>query len=224
MDTEAAKSGKQYRLGVGIAGWRDGTRRGCRRHSGLGPFSFERRLRLGAFRNCARASRMKSASRGRMQRARNRAGNGLQAMVPSAVEAGNRFEQPVRVRIQRISKQLGGRRLLHHPSRVQNRHIVGILATMPRSCVTRITARPSRTCNSRMRSRICAWIVTFSAVVGSSAISSAGHTTAPSRSSPADACRPRADADSRRSDARDRQSRPCAAPRSCDRGSRREVR
>ena len=43
-------------------------------------------------------------------------------------------------------------------------------ATTPRSWVTRITAAPVSSRSSRMRSRIWAWIVTSSAVVGSSAI------------------------------------------------------
>ncbi len=43
-------------------------------------------------------------------------------------------------------------------------------ATTPRSWVTRITAAPVSSRSSRMRWRICAWIVTSSAVVGSSAI------------------------------------------------------
>ena len=42
-----------------------------------------------------------------------------------------------------------------------------------------------------MRSRICAWIVTSSAVVGSSAISTLGSQESARRSSPAGACRPR---------------------------------
>ena len=47
-------------------------------------------------------------------------------------------------------------------------------AMTPRSCVTRITDMPSRCRRSSMSSRICFWIVTSSAVVGSSAISSLG--------------------------------------------------
>jgi len=62
-----------------------------------------------------------------MQRARNRAGNRLQTAMPAAVDAGNRFEQSARVRVERISKQLGGRRLFHHPRRVKNRDVVSIL-------------------------------------------------------------------------------------------------
>ncbi len=47
-------------------------------------------------------------------------------------------------------------------------------AMTPRSWVTRITAMPSRLRRSSISSRICFWIVTSSAVVGSSAISSRG--------------------------------------------------
>src|ERR1700735_67070 len=97
----------------------------------IGSLVFERWIDLGAFLNCARASRMKSASGRWIQRARNRAGNRLQAMVPGAVDAGNRFEQAARVRIERISKQLRTRRLLHHARRVENRHVVGVLGDDP---------------------------------------------------------------------------------------------
>ena len=47
-------------------------------------------------------------------------------------------------------------------------------ATTPMSCVMNMTAMCISSCNCRMSSRICAWIVTSSAVVGSSAISSRG--------------------------------------------------
>ena len=47
-------------------------------------------------------------------------------------------------------------------------------ATTPRSCVMRMIAIPSARCRSSSSSRICAWTVTSSAVVGSSAISSLG--------------------------------------------------
>ena len=47
-------------------------------------------------------------------------------------------------------------------------------AITPRSCVTMMTAMPSRRRRSSMSSRICFWIVTSSAVVGSSAMSSFG--------------------------------------------------
>ncbi len=47
-------------------------------------------------------------------------------------------------------------------------------AITPRSWVTMMTAMPSRCRRSSMSSRICFWIVTSSAVVGSSAMSSFG--------------------------------------------------
>ena len=46
--------------------------------------------------------------------------------------------------------------------------------TTPMLCVTSTSAMPRSRCSPRSRSRICAWIVTSSAVVGSSAISSRG--------------------------------------------------
>ena len=49
-----------------------------------------------------------------------------------------------------------------------------ISATTPRSCVISRIDIPSRSRSSIISSRICAWIVTSSAVVGSSAISSFG--------------------------------------------------
>ena len=49
-----------------------------------------------------------------------------------------------------------------------------ISATTPRSWVMSITAMPSSRLSSLISSRICAWVVTSSAVVGSSAISSSG--------------------------------------------------
>ena len=44
----------------------------------------------------------------------------------------------------------------------------------PRSCETRITAIPFSCWNSTSSARICSWVVTSSAVVGSSASSSFG--------------------------------------------------
>ena len=60
-----------------------------------------------------------------------------------------------------------GRRTSRSPGRA-------VSATTPRSWVIRMTAVPSSRCRSPIRSRICAWIVTSSAVVGSSAISTLG--------------------------------------------------
>ena len=49
-----------------------------------------------------------------------------------------------------------------------------ICATMPRSWVISNIAMPCWRCRSASRSRICFWIVTSSAVVGSSAITTSG--------------------------------------------------
>ncbi len=49
-----------------------------------------------------------------------------------------------------------------------------VSAITPRSCVISITAAPVRAFISSISARICAWIVTSSAVVGSSAMSRAG--------------------------------------------------
>ncbi len=49
-----------------------------------------------------------------------------------------------------------------------------MLATTPRSWVMSSIAMPVSACNSRISSRICAWVVTSSAVVGSSAMRRAG--------------------------------------------------
>ena len=47
-------------------------------------------------------------------------------------------------------------------------------ATMPRSWVMSSIAMPRETCSRLIRSRISAWVVTSSAVVGSSAIRMSG--------------------------------------------------
>ena len=52
-------------------------------------------------------------------------------------------------------------------------------ATTPRSWLTQTTAVPRRSCRSCTRSRICACVVTSSAVVGSSAMSTAGSRLSP---------------------------------------------
>ena len=49
-----------------------------------------------------------------------------------------------------------------------------VSATTPRSCVISMMAVPVFSFSSSIRSRICAWMVTSSAVVGSSAISTCG--------------------------------------------------
>ena len=52
--------------------------------------------------------------------------------------------------------------------------VSAICATTPMSCVITMTAEPNSTLSRSIRVRICAWIVTSRAVVGSSAISRSG--------------------------------------------------
>ena len=67
-----------------------------------------------------------------------------------------------------------------------------ISATTPRLCVTNRMPMPRSACSFCRRSRIWAWIVTSSAVVGSSAISKTGRRQVPLRSWHVGACRQRA--------------------------------
>src|SRR5580704_6225818 len=87
----------------------------------------QRRIYLTAVGNRHRTARMKSASRRRIERARNRSRNRLQAPMPRAVDAGNRFEQAARVGVERRLKELRAWRLLHHARGVQDRDRIGIL-------------------------------------------------------------------------------------------------
>ena len=73
----------------------------------------------------------------------------------------------------RIVEQSGSRSPLDDAAGIHDSDSSAISATMPRLCVMNITAMPSSRGNSSIKSRICAWIVTSSAVVGSSAIRSA---------------------------------------------------
>ena len=77
-------------------------------------------------------------------------------------------------------------------------------ATTPMSWVMIMTAAPVDSRRSRMSPRIWAWMVTSSAVVGSSAMSTRGRTTGPWRSSPAGACRPTSRAGTARAASPDR--------------------
>ena len=67
-----------------------------------------------------------------------------------------------------------GRTLLDHLAGIHHQHARADLAMTPRSWLIRMTAVPRSRFSPRSRSRICAWIVTSSAVVGSSAMSSDG--------------------------------------------------
>ncbi len=135
---------------------------------------FERRIDPRAVVDLERASRMEPASTRRISRAWDRARYRLQARAFYSAGARNRRQQPARVRIERIAEQLGRVRLLHHARGVENRHIVGILGDHAEIVRYQDDRETEPRLRSRIRSRICAWIVTSSAVVGSSAISRRG--------------------------------------------------
>ena len=130
------------------------------------------------------------------------------------VEPRDRAEQPPRVRVLRVVEELA----LRPRSTTRPAYITTISsatsATTPRSCVIMITAESKSSFRRPISSMICAWIVTSSAVVGSSAIEDVRVARrAPSRSSRAGACRPRTGAGSRRRATRDSGCRPAAAAR-----------
>ena len=89
-------------------------------------------------------------------------------------EIGQRAEQTLRIGVRRGSNRSSD----CASSTLRPAYITttrsAFSATTPMSCVISMIAVPSVSCNSRIRSRICAWIVTSSAVVGSSAINSFG--------------------------------------------------
>ena len=125
--------------------------------------------------------------------------------VPASSSARHRAQQAARVGMERLVEQIAVPALPRPCGRRTSRRRVASLgddAEVVRDQHDR--RRRARCCSSRISSRICAWIVTSSAVVGSSAISSSGCRRAPSRSSRAGACRRRAGAGTRRRAARAR--------------------
>ena len=104
------------------------------------------------------------------------AGRESDTAVPASTSGiGNGSQQALRVRIARPLEQLRGRRVLEHLAGVHHDDLVGH-AGDDAEIVRDQDDAGSRLLPSAflMRSRICAWIVTSSAVVGSSAISSSG--------------------------------------------------
>ena len=70
--------------------------------------------------------------------------------------------------------ELVHRRLLDDVAGIHDGDRSARRATTPRSCEIQITAVPSSACSRFTSSTICAWMVTSSAVVGSSAMISSG--------------------------------------------------
>ena len=133
-----------------------------------------RRFLFVADRGHERAARIETAPGGHGERRRHRALDRAQPVL-ARFQRRNGAQQTLRVRM------LWARRTTCGPGAVSTILPAYITATSstrsaitPRSCVIKMTARPRSPRSLRNRSRICAWIVTSSAVVGSSAISNFG--------------------------------------------------
>ena len=161
----------------------------------------ERRLRRGA----PHRSRTRSGSRKRQPPAGKSMADGTMPGIassrslPAPIARGIERAEPVRVRVPRLAEEpvdtaASSTTLPAYMTATRSAtlgdhaEVVGDDSMTPCRC---------RSCSSRSSSRICAWIVTSSAVVGSSAMRSARVARrAPWRSSRAAACRPRAGAGS----------------------------
>ena len=117
------------------------------------------------------AARMIGAARRPGPGMRDRSGDGRQPRARLGQHGRDRAQQRPRVGVLRRGEDV------RRPARIRRRgrdtsppRRCAISAITPMSWVIRMIARPRLACNSRSRSRICACVVTSSAVVGSSAI------------------------------------------------------
>ena len=121
-----------------------------------------------------RAARREAAALGLAVGAGHRALDGREPLAVD-VEARDRAQQADRVGVLRIGEQRRDRRALDDLAGVHHHHVVGELGDHAEIVGDdqhrHAEALAAGRCSS---SRICAWMVTSSAVVGSSAISSAG--------------------------------------------------
>ena len=91
------------------------------------------------------------------------------ALRLSWLQPRDRAQQRLGVGVAHGTEQTLGGRGLDDPAGIHDVDPVGSPATTPMSCVTSRVAMPRRSLRSSSSARICAWIVTSSAVVGSSA-------------------------------------------------------
>ena len=164
---------------------------------------------------CGRSGRRNEAARRALAGRRHRAGNGRAARPRRRSEPRHRGEQARPCRdgaAARTGSSTGA------CSTIRPAYITAtsshISATTPRSWVIRRIAMPSSSRRPRSSSRICAWTVTSSAVVGSSAISRLGLAGQRHRDHhPLAHAARQLDADTARGGAPARRCRPCAAAR-----------
>ena len=122
-----------------------------------------------------RAARLEDAAFRQVDRRRRVAANGVEPLGQHAVHARDRREEPERVgHLGPIVEHapVGATSTIRPPYITATSSATS--ATMPRSWVIRMTVVPNSACRFEISSRIWAWTVTSSAVVGSSAISSSG--------------------------------------------------
>ena len=148
---------------------------------GVAAAGIDERRRLGAAAvGRERAARGEGAADDRLREQRHEAGDLLQAR-PRAGRLGVDVEPRDRRASGRACRDAAGCRTAPRPAppRPCGRHTSprrarAVSATTPRSWVISTMAVPVFSLRSSIRSRICAWMVTSSAVVGSSAISTCG--------------------------------------------------
>ena len=120
------------------------------------------------------AARMEPAAARRVEQ-RRRLALDLDEPLDVGVEPRERAEQPPRVRVLRALEDLvDGRPARRSRPAYITTTSSAISATTPRSCVIMMIALPNSSCSFSISARIWAWVVTSSAVVGSSAISRSG--------------------------------------------------
>src|SRR5437879_5718597 len=134
------------------------------------------RLRAPAFIRRKVATRCEAAAGRRAYQLGHGAGDGLQPDFADRrhIDARDRADQALGIGMTGIGKQLLDRRFLHDLAAYITTTRCATSATTPMAWVIRRIDMPKRDFMSCRRSRICAWIVTSSAVVGSSAIRSFG--------------------------------------------------
>src|SRR5882724_6194870 len=97
-----------------------------------------------------------------------------QSFARVGVNPWNRAQEGLSVWMFRVVKNFVHGCLLDDAAQVHDHNGIGHLGDHAQSWVMSMIAIPYSRCSWRMRSRICAWVVTSSAVVGSSAISRVG--------------------------------------------------
>jgi len=119
------------------------------------------------------AARRKTTARRQIDQVRHRTRDDVQALFDLA-EHRDRADQPLRIGMQRLIEQGVDIRLFDDLAGIHDGDAFSHLCHHTQIVCDQNDGRPISRRRSRIRSRICAWMVTSKAVVGSSAISSSG--------------------------------------------------